>query len=66
MEAALSLEALSYYNEQEVLDKLRISQSTLWRYKKQEVNPFPQPIWLGRNVYLESEISAWLLANRRG
>lgn len=66
MSAAIKLEKLSYFNEQEVRALLNnISQATLWRYRHQGINPFPKPIWLGRNVYLESEVMVWLLANRR-
>ena len=66
METAIDLTKLVYFTEIEVRVLLNnISQATLWRYRNQDINPFPQPIWLGKNVYLETEVMAWLLANRR-
>jgi len=60
-----SLEKLIYYTELETLKLLNVSQTTLWRYRQQDINPFPKPVWLGKNVYLETEVMTWLLANRR-
>jgi len=62
---AVDLTKLVYFTEAEMLSILKISQVTLWRYRKQEFNPFPKPIWLGKNQYLETEVMEWLLANRR-
>jgi len=65
MGAAIDLTQLVYFTEAEILALLKVCQSTLWRYRKQDINPFPKPIWLGKNVYLETEVMEWLLANRR-
>jgi predicted DNA-binding transcriptional regulator AlpA len=65
MSAAIDLTKLVYFDTQEIIALLKISQATLWRYRDQDINPFPKAIWLGKNVYLETEVMTWLLANRR-
>lgn len=65
MTAAIDLTKIVYFDTDEILALLKISVATLWRYRHQDINPFPKPIWLGKNVYLETEVMTWMLANRR-
>jgi prophage regulatory protein len=50
---------------EEVRDRVRLSEPTIWRLRRK--GKFPSPIILGerRIAYSESEIEAWIEAQRR-
>lgn len=53
----------NYYNSKQVCDVLKISDSTLLRYKKQ--SDFPKPVKRGnKNMYLKEEIDKWKGENK--
>jgi predicted DNA-binding transcriptional regulator AlpA len=54
---------VEHYNTSEVYNVLRISESTLLRYKKRE--DFPKPVRQGnKDLYPKAEIDAWKVRNK--